>query len=454
MQTKTRCHRLWLAVQVLLVCFLLLGACTSQPPAQTASTSPAGPTQQPEVSHASTGDEVSEDDTVVTHVPLDPRLIAAHNRFGWLLLRELLGQTADAEESIFLSPTSIALALGMAFNGASGTTQTAMAEALQLRDLSRGEINEQSLALLQTLDRVGDGDAPDPGVRLDIANSLWHRQDVALNQDFLADVSRFYRAEVQGLDFTAPASVNVINDWVSKATQGLIPSVVDELDPDLALLLVNAVYFKGDWTTPFDKALTSERPFHPAAGPSRPVSMMRRSGTIDYFQDEAVQAVRLPYGKDERVAMYVFLPHAGSNVRDVVASWSPESLEQTFSRFAKRYGEVLLPRIDLRYKAKLKDPLSTLGMSTAFDAGQADFGRMGPVGPARNFYLGNVLHQSVLQVDEEGTEAAAVTSIDVRVTSVPVYDFRFEANRPFIIAIRDDVTGALLFLGVIMDPDA
>lgn len=435
-----------LVLFVLLIATFLLAACTDE---KTASPKAAGADSPSTEAVAQLNEELTDE--------LNPEVVAAHNRLGLLVLQQLFAEQHDAAggtvESVFLSPTSIALALSMAWNGADGETEAAMARALQLADvlagdangLSRADVNAANLALLQEL--------ADTDVRLDIANSIWHREELSFNPEFLQENERFYHALVSGLDFAAPESVDVINRWVSDATQGLIPSVVEQLDEDQIMLLINAVYFKGDWTTPFNEQFTREMPFHSAAGSSRHVPMMYREGSIEYFED-GFQAVRLPYGDDERLAMYVFLPSADQDIHEFTANLTYETLADTFDRFTPMRGEVLLPRMDIAYKANLNQALQALGMGIAFDAGAADFSRMRPADETRNIYIGDVIHRSVLKVDEEGTEAAAVTSVDFRVTSMPMYDFRFQADRPFVVVIRDDATGALLFIGAMTDPGA
>lgn len=421
---------------------LLLAGCTDENPAQ--------PVAMEEPSMA--GPEVAPDNVDDVAAPNIPALVQAHNRLGMLLFAHLLGGESALAENVFISPTSIALALSMAYNGADGATAEAMAEAMQAGALGRELVNLSSLALLQSLAGAESDDSAGLGVQLDIANSIWHRDDVAVRKDFLQGNERFYQAFVSGLDFAAPSSVDAINGWVNDATHGLIPSVVEQLDPDLVMMLINAVYFKGDWTTPFNAAATRDMPFHLVDGNEAVLPMMYRSGMMGYYADERMQAVRLPYGDDERLAMYVFLPHADVDFAAFSQTLTLADLELAFGGFSERNGELLLPRMDLRYKAKLKEALGALGMDIAFSPGQAEFGRMLEGNGGRSLYLGDVLHQTVLKVDEEGTEAAAVTSIDVRLTSLPVYHFRLTVDRPFVLAIRDDSTGALLFVGAITDP--
>lgn len=431
------------------------------------------PTAMPTTQLQENGDLPAEDvDGDEAPVELIADVVAAHNRLGMLVFQQLLPPSDSAHggnnDSVFISPTSIALALSMAYNGADGKTAEAMAEALQLAELlqgglSRDALNNANLVLLQALT---DGASGDPGasrgtgpaddtdapqVRLDIASSIWYRRELAFNQAFVQDNARFYRALVTGLDFSTPDSVDTINRWVSDATEGLIPTVIDRLDDDLIMMLINAVYFKGEWTTPFEERRTRDMPFQTVSGDRVTVQMMYRAGRIDYYKGD-FQAVRLPYGDDERLAMYVFLPPVDEDFFEFARRFTYDDMAASFGRFAPAEGELYMPRLDISYKSKLNDALKALGMGIAFDGGAADFGRMRPAGETRNVYISDVIHQSVLKVDEKGTEAAAVTSVDFRVTSLPVYDFTFKADRPFIAVIRDDVTEALLFVGAIVHP--
>src|SRR5690606_10798624 len=199
---------------------------------------------------------------------------------------------------------------------------------------------------------------------------------------------------------------------------------------------------------------TRPMPFHLADGNRVQIPMMYRSGRVEYYQDDDLQALRLPYGDDERLAMYVFLPRGEKTVTELTARLIREGVSDLIARLAPAHGQVLIPRLDLSYSAQLKGALRALGMAVAFEGGAADFGPMLPEGSPRNVYVNDVIHRSVLKVDEEGTEAAAVTSIDFRVTSMPAYDFTFRADRPFVLAIRDDETEALLFVGAIVNPNS
>lgn len=373
-------------------------------------------------------------------------VIAAQNRFGLDLYRRLAASTPD--ETVFISPLSIHVALTMAYNGAAGITAEEMGQVLQLGDLSRDGLNT---AVRELLERYG---AEDLGARLNVANALWYSQELTFYQEYIERMEEFYLATVSPLSFKSPGSETIVNDWVSRQTEGLIPVLFDSLDPETVMLIVNAVYFKGEWSEPFDPALTQPRPFHLPTGDVKQVPMMYKSGQVDYYQAEEFQAIRLPYGDEKRLAMYIFLPAEDRSLNEFAASLTYEDWQTWTAGFRSRLGQVWLPRVEISYKTRLAATLQALGMAAAFDPGRADFGEIHEPAPGQNVYISDVTHQAVLKVDEEGTEAAAATSVDFAVTSLPAYEFEFVADRPFFVAIRDEETGAVMFLGSVFDPAA
>lgn len=371
-------------------------------------------------------------------------VVAAHNKFG-LHLHHLLKAAGPEDENVFVSPLSVSMALSMAYNGARGETAREMAEALQLHGLDLAGTNAAHRELLN----IFSGQNGDLGVDLKVANGLWHREQFKLGSQYVDDIRQFYDGLVQALDFAGAASVDVINGWVSDQTEGLIDNLIERLEADLVTLLVNTVYFKGMWTTPFESGFTRDDTFHTASGAARTVPFMYRDGRFEHRVGANFEAVRLPYGEDERIAMYVFLPDEGISLKNFAEDLADDA--QLFDGFTNKLGEVHLPRLDVQYKANLNDVLVALGMETAFHPGRADFTGMTDGDGSEGLYIGDVVHQSVLKVDEEGTEAAAATSVGIRMTSMPQYEFRFTADRPFSLALRDDVTGSLLFVGSIAD---
>lgn len=379
---------------------------------------------------------------------ISPALVEANNRFGLKLFANL--RDADAAGNVFISPASVAIALAMTYNGAGGETQQAMAGALELNGLSLDEVNQSYAALLQTLATA------DPKVTLSIANSLWGRQDVAFRQDFLARVKLFYEAEVSALDFSDPATVNAINAWVSEKTNRKITRILDRIADDAILFLINAIYFKGAWVKAFDPQVTREQPFILLDGSQKQVRMMSRSGEFSYLRGDDFQAVSLPFGApdtESRFSMVVLLPDESSSLDALTARLTAEQWATWMGQFVWSPGFLAMPRYTLEYEAGLNNALSALGMGVAFDPQRADFSPMVDLRP-ENVFISNVKHKTFIEVNEEGAEAAAVTSVEMGVTSAREEPERFTmiVERPFLVAIRDDHSGALLFVGAIVSP--
>jgi serine protease inhibitor len=368
-------------------------------------------------------------------------LVEADNRFGLAVFDQLTA--GQPHQNVFISPLSIAIALQMTAHGSAGATWNAMAGAMRMSGLSRPEVAAGNQQLREDLVNA------DKRVRIDIANSLWLRQGVKLQKAFVTDCGKYYDAMVTSLDFVRPDAVTTINDWVAKNTNGRIKQIVNELKPEEILVLVNAIYFKGAWAEEFDPKLTSAQEFFLASG-SAQRQMMNREDKFRYKEDDMMQAVVLPYG-DERLNMYVFLPRARDGLAGLVDGTKPEDFTQLFSGFAEKKGTVVLPRFKLEYEQSLNKVLTQLGMGIAFAPG-ADFSGM--VVPPATAAISDVLHKTFVEVNEEGTEAAAVTAVKMLATSMPRPEekFSFVCDHPFLCAIRDDVTGSILFLGAIYDP--
>jgi serpin B len=372
---------------------------------------------------------------------VDARLVAANTRFGFKLFSQLFeqGQT----QNVMVSPTSVAIALSMAYNGASGSTQQAMAEALEFQGMSLAEINQANGALENSLE------AADPSVKLAIANSLWGNQGFAFKADFLQRNQEFYQAEVTNLDFKSPDAADRINAWVNDNTQGKIPEIVKEIDPQQVMFLINAVYFKGTWTKPFDPQRTSDRPFTLLDGSQKQHPLMSQQGSYQYYENDQFQAVNLPYGNG-RLSFYVFLPRANSSLKSFAQTLTADHWDTWMGRFASRPGSIQLPRFKFSYGTSLNDALQAIGMAPVFDAGQADFSGLSE----EPTLINEVQHKTFIEVNEEGTEAAAATSVGIARMSAPTAPpFQMVVDRPFFTAIRDNQTGAVLFMGTVVEPE-
>ncbi|MDH4197388.1 MAG: serpin family protein [Candidatus Aminicenantes bacterium] len=371
------------------------------------------------------------------------RLISGYTRFGIGLFSDIFG--GEPEKNIFLSPSSVAVALAMTSSGAAGATEEAMASVLGFAGMDRDEVFRANASLMDSLENL------DPEIQLEIANSLWSREGTAFRPEFLQTNRDFFRAEVTALDFSRPEAPETINDWVGRKTHQRIQKIVDKIDPLSILFLMNAIYFKGKWTEEFDPARTNDLPFHAAGERPKNVPMMSRHGKFQYLEGDDFQAVKLPYGK-RRVSLTVFLPANDSSLKAFVQKLDLDNWNRWRSEFEQAEGEVILPKFKIGYEKSLNEPLMRLGMTIAFDSEQADFGRMCETPPV--VYINEVKHKSYVDVNEEGTEAAAVTAVEMRVASAPPprKTFRMVVDRPFLFAIQDDRTGLLLFLGSIADP--
>jgi len=373
---------------------------------------------------------------------LNGRLIAATNQFGFDLFNQL--QLKDQGKNIFCSPLSVALALAMTYNGAAGDTKEAMQRTLNIREMDHNELNQSSAALINALK------SSDSKVELTIANSLWARQEVKFNQAFLDRNRQFFGAEIASLNFADPNAKTTINDWVSRNTKGKIPTIIDKINPQDVMFLINAIYFKGLWEKKFEKTLTKDEPFYLPSGAQKQVPMMSQSGSYLYYQGDKVQVLRLFYGS-KSTGIDLVLPEKGSSINELLKGLSHNRYEQWTGGLRRTPGDIKIPRFKLDYESSLNDPLATLGMGVAFTAGKADFSGMRE---QKDLYISEVKHKAIVEVNEEGTEAAAATSVGISTTSAvrTPQRFTFIADRPFLMMIRDQRTNAILFMGVVTEP--
>ena len=369
----------------------------------------------------------------------DESLVAANNRFGFELFNQL--QLKDKGKNVFYSPLSVALALSMAYNGAAGETNEAMRRTLKIEGLSLDKLNEASAGLINSLR------GSDPKVELAVVNSLWARREVKFKEDFLERNRQFFAAEVASLDFGSPGALSAINNWVSRNTKSKIPSIIDRINTDEVMFLINAVYFKGQWENKFEAELTKNEPFYPLSGSQKEVPMMSQSGKYQYYRGNKFQAVRLFYG-DKAASLDLFLPDKDSSIDDLLKNLSLEQCEQWTGRFHRVPGDIMIPRFKMDYESSLNDPLKAMGMGIAFVSGKADFSG---IREQNDLNISQVRHKAFVEVNEEGTEAAAATSVGIELLAA-FQPFSFKADHPFLMMIRDKRTDAVLFMGVIVDP--
>lgn len=363
-------------------------------------------------------------------------VIHRSTEFGLALMRETVAR--DERPNVVLSPFSASVALGMTLNGTAGSTFDAMRTTLGFGSLDRDEINAAYKGLLELLVNL------DPEVDLLVANSVWANRNVEFRQAFMDAVRQAFDAQVEARDFSDAATLEAINDWVAEKTRERIPTILSQLDPDLVMLLINAVAFDARWRTAFDPDRTRRQPFTRADGSTVDVDMM----TIDEVElplggGNGYQAAELPYGAGA-FSMVLVVPTGPGSIADFVRDLDAARWQEILDGLSNRRVDLLaLPRLKLTYDGLLNDPLAAMGMAEAFGPG-ADFSAL----TDRAVCIDFVRQKTFLEVDEAGTRAAAATAVGVGPTSFN----GLVADRPFLIAIRERLSGTLLFMGVIGDP--
>ena len=382
--------------------------------------------------------------------PSEAQLVATGNDFAFRLFGAIARQ-ASPDSNLFVSPLSVGMALGMAYNGAAGTTQAAMQSALGLDGMSLGEVNHAYRGVIDLLRGL------DPRVDFTLANSIWYRQGIAFEPAFLDTCRTSFDAAASGLDFTSPDAAPTINRWVSDQTRGKITSIVpDAIPADVVMYLINAVYFKGDWETPFDKSRTADATFTLADGSTASVPTMGygAKALVRSGGDAAVELLDLRYGGGA-YSMTIVMPRDPGAMDSLAGALTRAQWDAWMAALDSTTAYVTLPKFKLGYEITLNGVLTALGMGVAFvPCGQpgagdcADFTAMRSV---RDLFISSVKHKAFVDVNEEGTTAAGVTSVGVGITA---WQPPIAIDRPFLFAIRERFSGTILFLGRIMNPAA
>jgi serpin B len=367
-------------------------------------------------------------------------LATPYAQFGFDLLRSVRGE--DPKANVFISPTSLAVALAFAADGARGSTRDGMLRTLHVSG-SAAAFDAANRALA---DRI----AKTTAVKLTMANALWLQTGFAVKPQFTTVARQVFGAQASNLDFRKPGAVDVVNAWAKAHTDGLIPKVLDSIDPSTVVMIANAIAFDGKWTLPFDKAATKPHAFDVAWSATRSVHMMNNTAKYAYAEGDGLQTIRLPYA-DRSFAMYVVLPKDAATLDGFVAGITPARFDALRASLVDRKGTIGLPRFHITFNKKLNGELARLGMAQAFQH-DADFGNIHQAPPA--LAIDEVRHASYLNVDEAGTQAAAVTTVGMKLLSIRVEQppFSMIVDRPFLLAIRDEKSGQLLFVGTIVDP--
>lgn len=357
---------------------------------------------------------------------------------------KLLVESLNNSGNILVSPASVYLALAMTLNGADGATRDAMLAALSSAGLSEDLVNTASRDWIILLEQTGDK------TELFISNSIWVRDGYPVDASFLQRNADFFRAGAHTLDFSLPAAVTTINDWVKTATRSKIDKIVDDIDPDVMMYLINAIYFKSDWQKPFEAASTREGLFRSPDGEIT-VKYMNETASMDLIKQDDIRGIWLPY-VDASFGFFAILPDEDTDVRDWIATLDSGELSALIDARQSASVALSLPKFEVSYEDSLINELAKLGMGVAF-SGAADFSRMNAEGIS-DLFISEVKHKTFCRVDEKGTEAAAVTSVEMRLTSMPVSDEILSFDRPFLYGIMDTRTGVPLFLGIMEAPEA
>lgn len=371
------------------------------------------------------------------------KLVAANTGFAFDLLKQIAKE--QPRENIFISPFSVSTALQMVGNGAAGETKAEMQRVLRTTGLESPALNAACKSLNQWLNSQTN-------VILNLADGIWYQTGFHLKPGFVTDNKNFFQAELAGVDFEDSKSADIINDWADKKTRGKIKDVVRFPFPPLTkVILANAIYFKGKWAEPFDKSQTKPRPFHLPIGESKQAPMMQQHRHFSYRETDDFQAVRLGYS-GRYLDMILFLPKTNSSPQKLLAELSTASWQDdVLSQFEGREGTLVFPKFKVNYNVELNQPLESLGMKRVFDPRAADFSAMAD----EPLFVSEVKQKSFVEVNEEGTEAAAVSGISVTALgAMPVAQEPFEmiVDRPFFFVITDERTQSILFMGIVNEP--
>ena len=347
----------------------------------------------------------------------------------------------DKDENFMVSPFSLSMALAMTWNGSEGDTKQAMQRTLGIGDCNDDEVNSYFRKMKSAFENT------DPSTKLSIANSIWTNQNVKILPMFISLNKTYYNATVEAVDFGSPNTVGRINKWAADNTNGLIESVIEKTNPLDLMYLLNALYFKGVWVSEFEAKNTSKMSFTTDSITQSIVDMMHQENNFNYTHDENMQVVELPYG-NKAFSMMVLLPKEDKKLMNVAKALQEKDYWNNLrDRLVDNKVELYLPKFKTTYSKQLNDVLKDMGMGIAFTPGKADFSRMSNI----SAFISMVNQDTYIATDEVGTEAAAVTSVGISLTSARPMPEKvvFKADRPFIYMIQENSTGSILFMGTV-----
>ncbi len=369
----------------------------------------------------------------------EKQIVASADNFALKIFKTIA--ESETGKNVFISPLSISMALGMTLNGADGTTYEAMRNTLSLSGITQQEINESYQSLTELLTGI------DSQVIMQIANSIWYRNTIPFKQDFIETNRKYFDASINPMNFRDPATINIINNWVKESTNGKIDKIVEKIDPETIMFLINAIYFKGTWKYQFDKNKTTDDVFKKESGETVACRMMNLENDFYLSSNDSFTVIDLPYGRGN-FSMTILLPAKDKKIKDVIGTLTDASWAGLIADLSKMKRHLYMPKFRLEYKINLNETLRQLGMGVAFEPFGANFKKL--YDGINNAYISNVEHKTFVDVNEEGTEAAAVTSVEIGVTSI--MDNIIRLDRPFIFVIRERNSNCILFIGKLEDP--
>lgn len=365
-------------------------------------------------------------------------LLQKNSQFSFNIFNQINQQSLDS--NTFISPLSIFLALGMTYNGAANATKDSLASVLGIENLSDDEFNKTAGSLINALLRW------DPKLIMKIANSIWIREGFFVENEFKNVNQKYFNASIRNLNFSDGNAAQIINQWVSSNTNGYIDKIIESIPPHMVMYLINAVYFEGKWKHSFDKDKTYNGIFYLPDGSHKVCKMMTQRLSFKVSEGNNFIAVDLPYGNSS-FSMTLLLPHENTNINTLISSFDQNSWNDLINNFSEREIVFSMPKFKFGYDAAdMKTALSNLGMGICFQPYIADFTRINNLG---GLFIDEVKHKAFVEVDEEGTKAAAVTSIGIGIVSAPP---SVTLNRPFLFFIRESVSNSLIFMGKMVNP--
>ena len=386
-----------------------------------------------------------EDDPVTDPVPIDLTeaqaiIIESGNEFAFDIFGKVI-EKAEPVQNVMISPLSISYALSMTINGAAGETRDAMQEALRISGIDQETLNKSYKALTSALLTI------DKKVLISIANSVWTEDDFEVKKAFIDVLTSYYDAESKAFDIGDPLAPGLMNSWIEEKTNGLIREMIDQLPDNTVMLLINAIYFKGQWKLQFDKSKTVDEAFFLTGNSQVTVPVMKQKKDFKVFEGNGFKIAEFPYGQGNYV-MDVILPDDKEGLNSTLALINSSDYELWVNQMAEQEVEVSFPRFKYGFKRTLEDILSDMGMGIAF----TEFADFSNISEQNDLLLNDVAHQTFIETNEEGTEAAAATVVTVGTTSMPPPPLEFRMDHPFLYIIRETSTNSILFMGRVSDP--